>query len=81
MLAVMDHWDEADMIPYSVISIGGYHDDAWNVKEEARENRKIFSAEQRQAIAAWLRELYQFDSCLWPDDEKMEYTVRQILED
>jgi hypothetical protein len=81
MTAVLDNWEQADMIPYSIIQIGGYQDEAWNVREETKENRKIFSGKQREAIAAWLRELYQFDSFFWPDEKAMEYTVRQILED
>ena len=59
MVACLDHWDQADMVPYSIISIGGYHDDAWNVKDEARENRKNFNGAQRKAIAAWLLDLGQ----------------------
>ncbi len=80
MLACLDDWNSAEMIPYSIIGIGGYHDDAWNVKDETRENRKIFNVKQREAIAAWLRDLHSFDSCFWEDEEKMEYTVRQIVE-
>jgi len=80
MLAVMDHWDQADMIPYSIITIGGYHDDAWNVKDEARENRKMFSAKQREAIAAWLRDLGK--SPEWcHDNEQIDHAIQQILND
>ncbi|HEX4139664.1 MAG TPA: DUF6714 family protein [Candidatus Methylacidiphilales bacterium] len=83
MLAALEHWDQIDMIPYSIIQIGGYHDDAWNVKDEARENRKVFTMMQRQAIAAWLIELGKFGPPEWrlDDDRDIEYAVEKILTD
>jgi hypothetical protein len=83
MLAATMNWEQADMIPYSVITIGGYFDDAWNVKNEARENRKIFCVKQRQAIAAWLQDLGRFGPLEWRDSEdgQIEYAVNQILND
>jgi hypothetical protein len=81
MLAALESWGQADMIPYSIIQIGGYRDDAWNVKDECRENRKIFDLPQRQAIVAWLRELYAFDACFWEDEAAFEYTVKCIVDD
>jgi len=79
MLAAITHWEEVDMIPYSIVQIGGYHDDAWNVKEEARENRKIFSTEQRGAIASWLGDLTRFGPFEWRDDQSVHYAIDQIL--
>jgi hypothetical protein len=81
MLACLDDWTMADTIPYGIITIGSYHDEAWNVKDEARENQKIFTAKQREAIAAWLRELGKNGPLELRGDEDVEYAARQILED
>jgi len=46
LLATMNDWQEADLVPYGVITIGGYPDDTQNVNDEARESRKMFSVKQ-----------------------------------
>ena len=81
MLACLDDWKMVDTIPYGIITIGGYRDDAWSVKDEARENRKMFSVKQREAIAAWLRELGKNGPQELRHDEDVEYAAKQILED
>jgi hypothetical protein len=81
MLAALENWDQADGIPYSIITIGGYHDDAWNVKDEARENRKMFTAKQREAIAAWLTELRDSGPEEWRGDEAVTYAIEKIIND
>jgi len=68
------------MIPYSIISLGGYHDDAWNVKDEARENRKNFTLSQRKAIAAWLNDLGESQEWEY-DSEEIQYAIKKILND
>jgi Family of unknown function (DUF6714) len=80
MLATLDDLEQAEMIPYSIITIGGYPDDASNAKEEAQENRKRFTESQRRAIAAWLREFSRSGPLEWRDDPEIEYALKQILE-
>jgi len=81
MSATLGNWNQADMIPYGVITIGGYLDDAQEVKDEAREKRKIFTVNQREAIVEWLRQLSQFGPPELRGDKDINYSVRLILED
>ena len=80
MLACLADWSMADMIPYGIITIGGYRDDASNVKDKARESRKMFNEQQRQAIAAWLLELSKSGPCELRGDDEIEFAIVQILE-
>jgi hypothetical protein len=80
MLACLDDWKLANTIPYGVIALGGYRDDALNVRKEARETRKKFTPSQREAIAAWLRELAENGPPELRDDEDVAYAATQILE-
>ncbi|MCE0523691.1 MAG: hypothetical protein LV480_12360 [Methylacidiphilales bacterium] len=81
MLACLDDWKMADTIPCGVMTIGGYRNDASTVKKEAREKRKKFTPSQREAIAAWLRELGKNGPLELRDDEDVEYAATQIIED
>jgi hypothetical protein len=81
MLAALTNWDESGMIPYSIVQIGGYHDDAWNVRDEARENRKIFSPRQREAIGSWLKDLIRYGPMEWRDNEGVQYSIERIVND
>jgi len=81
MIATLENWDQADMISYGIIAIGGYPGDAQKVKNQAREKRKIFSVKQREAIAEWLRELSKFGSEELRDNEDIKYAAKLILED
>jgi hypothetical protein len=81
MLACLENWDQIDNVPFSIMTIGGYEDDAWNVKEEARENRKVFTKVQRAAIAAWLKELSDAGPEEWRGDEQVAYAIDKILND
>jgi hypothetical protein len=81
MLACLDDWKLADTIPYGVIAIGGYRDDALKLKKEAQEKRKKFTPLQREAIAAWLRELGKNGPLELRDDEDVDYAATQFLED
>ena len=82
MIACLDDWNLSDMIPYSVIRIGGYGDDTEAAKSEARENRQVFTRNQREAIAAWLVDLSNFGGVPWePNDPQVDYAVDRILND
>jgi hypothetical protein len=81
MLASLDNWSQIENIPFSIIQIGGYSDDAPAVKDECRENRKVFTTAQRAAIAAWLKDLHEFDSTYWRDDDEFAYNIEKLLQD
>lgn len=81
MLASLSDFEHADMIPYSIIRLGGYATDTDAVKDQAREERKRFNRRQREAIAAWLRELGRSGPGELRGSSDIDYAIRKILED
>lgn len=79
MLATMGNWDQAEMIPYGILSIGGYSDET-DAVQERREDAEIFNQKQREAIVAYLRELQSSPEWSYDGDHGIiEFAIKMIL--
>jgi hypothetical protein len=79
MLATLANWDEADMIPYGIIAIGGHPGDTPERKEAARKILNLFTPVQRQAVAAYLEELARNGPRELRGDPDITYAVAQLI--
>src|SRR6202044_1813734 len=63
MLASLGHWEEADMIPSSILYrwLPEQADETEVMKQYRIARQSIFSPSQRRAIAAYLREYEKYD--------------------
>jgi hypothetical protein len=63
MLASLGHWEEADMIPSSILYrwLPGEADEKAAMRQYRIERQSIFSPAQRTAVAAYLREYEAYD--------------------
>jgi hypothetical protein len=78
MLATLGSWDQPGSLPESIISIGGYPDETDAVLKEREYNCRIFTKSQREAIAAYLKDL----SLEWYwDRENLDFAIKRILEE
>ena len=82
MVATLGNWAQAEMIPYSIIGIGGSADETDAVLKERDEYRRIFTRPQLEAIVAYLREMKLSEEWSYEGDEAtIEFAINRILEE